>query len=750
MSGEQPTGLNPPQREAVEHGDGPLMVLAGAGSGKTRVLVHRIARLIEDGVPPHEILAVTFTNKAAGEMRARLREMMRVSAERMWIGTFHSTCARLLRLYGERIGLRRDFAIFDDDDQQRLLSRLLKEEGYEDSMTPRTLGSLIDRAKNRGQDPVTATADAYGGDVVRVVYPRYQQRLARENAVDFNDLLLKVLELADDAEVGPELSRRFAHVLVDEFQDTNLVQYRLVRHLVRGTRNLTVVGDDDQSIYSWRGAEPRNLLDFDRDFPDARVVKLEQNYRSTAMILDAANAVISRNRDRHVKALWTEREGGDPILWEEAADERAEADFIARAITGLVAEEGRDWGDMAILYRTHAQSRVLEEQLRRHRIDYRIVGGVSFFQRREIKDALAYLRLMGNPAADSAFERIVNVPARGIGKTTLDRVRAHAQVAGLGLLDAARSCAHGAVGSLGAGPRRKLAAFIQVIDGLRGVQAAGASVAELLIQTVERTGYAKRLEIEDTPEARDRLANLAELVSMASDFDDETGGKGTLVDFDERIALSSANDSVDGRGTCVTMMTVHAAKGLEFPVVFLCGMEDGLFPSLRERAPGKPGDAEASMEEERRLAYVAITRAQDRLVLTSASSRRHWGEIRFGRPSRFLDDLPAECVAVRAKPARAPSVAPRAQLGGQRARGGGHDEFDQRAWEDDVPVIDLSEEGMDESDDEGLRAGATVHHAAFGTGRVVEAGGEGKERKLLIDFPSVGRKRVLARWVKPG
>ncbi|HTM23347.1 MAG TPA: UvrD-helicase domain-containing protein, partial [Kofleriaceae bacterium] len=552
------SGLNPEQQRAVDHPGGPLLVLAGAGTGKTRVLVHRIARLVRTGTPSWQVLAVTFTNKAAGEMRERLRAVLGGRAEDMWIGTFHSTCARLLRRHGERIGLGRDFTIFDDDDQQRILSQLLKEGGYDDAMSPRTLGSIIDRAKNRGADPVAFAKGAYGDDVVAAVYPRYRDRLAREDAVDFNDLLLKVLELADDAEVGGELAGRFRHVLVDEFQDTNLVQYRLVRHLARDSRNLTVVGDDDQSIYSWRGAEPRNLLDFDRDFPDAEVIRLEQNYRSTSVILDAANAVIANNVDRRGKNLWTDRGGGEPIVWEEAPDDRAEAEFVARAVTGLVQEDGRSWGDVAVLYRTHAQSRVIEEQLRRYRIDYRVIGGVSFFQRREIKDVLAYLRLVANPAADSCFERVVNVPARGIGKTTIDRVRAHAKVANLSLLDAARSCAVGAVASFNPGARRKLADFIGILDGLRNVQAAGASVAELIIQTVERSGYRSRLEIEDTPESRDRLGNLAELVTMASDFDDETEGKGTLVEFDQRISLSSAVDEADGRGKALSMMTIHA------------------------------------------------------------------------------------------------------------------------------------------------------------------------------------------------
>ena len=738
--------LNPEQRRAVEYGAGPLMVLAGAGTGKTRVLVHRIARLVRGGVSPAEILAVTFTNKAAGEMRARLRELLAYGADRMWIGTFHSSCARLLRQYGRAVGLSPDFTIFDDGDQNRLLTALLKEANLSDAMTPRSLSSIIDRAKNRGEDPVAASVGRFGEDVVRHIYPLYQERLAREDGVDFNDLLLKVLDLAEDAEIGHGLSQRFRYVLVDEFQDTNLVQYRLVRHFAGGSRNLTVVGDDDQSIYSWRGAEPRNLLDFDRDFPDAEIVKLEQNYRSTTVILAAANAVIAKNLERRSKALWSDREGGEPVLWEESLDERGEADFIARGIGGLVHEEGRDFGDIAILYRTHAQSRAVEEQLRRYRIDYRIVGGVSFFKRREIKDTVAYLRLVANPAADSCFERIVNVPARGIGKTTIDRVRAHARVAGISLLDAARSCAAGAVASVGTAARKKLAGFVKIISELREVKSDGASVADMIIQTVTRSGYRERLEIEDSLESRDRLNNLAELVSMASEFDDETNGEGTLVEFDERVSLSSTSDDADGRGEMVTMMTIHAAKGLEFPVVFLCGLEEGLFPSLRER---DEADSHDTIEEERRLAYVAMTRAEDRLILTNARVRRHWGESRMNPPSRFLDEIPAHYLAVRAQPQASPRPQRSQAMPGRRPAGNGfgrdHDDFDQRTpWEDDVPVYEPGEAGAGTVPD----AGDIVEHSSFGKGRVLEGRGEGKDRKLLIDFADVGLKTILARFVE--
>ncbi|HVV82597.1 MAG TPA: UvrD-helicase domain-containing protein, partial [Kofleriaceae bacterium] len=679
--------LNPEQRAAVEHGDGPLLVLAGAGTGKTRVLVHRIERLVRSGVAPWEILAVTFTNKAAGEMRERLRQLLGVGVERMWIGTFHSICARILRRYGEAIGLPPDFQIFDDDDQAKVVTGLLKAMACEDSVSARTILSRFDYAKNRGIDP----AEAPGGmpfvdDIVRDLYPQYQARLAREKAVDFGDLILKVLELGRHPDVGPRLQTRFRHVLVDEFQDTNLVQYQLVRMLSSGTGNLTVVGDDDQSIYAWRGAEPRNLLDFDHDFPHVREIKLEQNYRSTATILDAANAVIGRNQDRRGKSLWTEAGGGDPIGCYTAGDDRGEAEWVARTLRGLVDDGECSPGDVALLYRTNAQSRVLEEQLRRFRFEPKVVGATAFYERKEVKDAIAYLRLVANPDADSAFERVVNVPPRGIGTATVDRLEAHARQQKIGLLAAARDAARGGT-DLGAAARKKLAGFVALIDGLREVHAAGASLAELVIQVVDRSGYRAHLE-GDGDEGRDRMRNLAELVNVATDFEDERGAGGGgpaagagagasgsgdgsdddapgtadgLAELLERIALVGAADQADGRGQTVTLMTIHMAKGLEFDVVFLCGMEDGLFPSMRPRAEI---DEVAAMEEERRLAYVALTRARRRLFLSYARVRRVWGDMKLQQPSRFLDEIPASCFPVP-PPAAArvrvgpPAMAPR-------------------------------------------------------------------------------------------
>ena len=751
--------LNAEQRAAVEHGDGPLMVLAGAGTGKTRVLVQRIARLVEDGTEPWAILAVTFTNKAAGEMRHRLRQLLGEAADAMWIGTFHATCARILRRYGHRVGLTKSFVIFDDDDQVKLVERLLKETGLDEQISPRTVLSRIDRAKNRGVDPRTVKTGVFD-DVIDRVYPLYQAQLEKENAVDFNDLLLKVLELFKHEDTGNALRMKFRHVLVDEFQDTNRVQYDLVAKFADVTRNLTVVGDDDQSIYAWRGAEPRNLLDFDRDFPDARVIKLEQNYRSTQTVLDAANGIIRKNIDRHEKSLWTDAGAGEPIEIYQAGDERGEGYFVAQSIRRLLDESAYSPRDIAVLYRTNAQSRVLEEYLRSANVPSKVVGAVSFFERKEVKDVIAYLRLLRNAAADSAFERIVNVPARGIGDTTVDRLRAAARANGTGMLDAARLAARGEVAGLGVGPRKKLLGFAELVDGLADVVAQGASVAETIIQVVERSGMKAKLEADNTTESRDRLENLAELVTMASDFDDEMDDPRTIDEFLERIALAAPGDQQTDEH--VVLMTIHIAKGLEWPVVFIAGLEDGLFPSLRAR-DGQSEDA--ALEEERRLAYVAITRARERLVLSLARQRRIWGETKPSMPSRFLADLPASTLAapLRARPQlpRGPKIedgnwpqssgqwrAPR-RSGGSPAmragmgRGTRGDEFDQRV-DYDEPVY-----RVDDNDRDGAQfvIGSTVSHSTLGAGRVVAVTGSGKDLKVIVDFGAIGQKTVYARYL---
>ena len=770
--------MNERQRAAVEHGDGPLMVLAGAGTGKTRVLVHRIARLVETGTPPWEILAVTFTNKAAGEMRHRLRELLGEAADAMWIGTFHATCARILRRWGSYVGLRKGFVIFDDDDQMKLVERLLKDTGLDEQVSARTILSRFDRAKNRGISP-TAHKTGVFDEIVDQIYPLYEAQLHKENAVDFNDLLLFVLKLFAIDEVKAVLGVRFRQVLVDEFQDTNKVQYDLVTRFAEATRNLTVVGDDDQSIYAWRGAEPRNLLDFDRDFPDATVIKLEQNYRSTQTILDAANCIIRKNRDRHEKSLWTDKGGGELLEVYQAGDERGEAYFIANSIRRALDDGPMSPNDIAVLYRTNAQSRVLEEHLRAMRIPAKVVGAVSFFERKEIKDVVAYLRLLGNAAADSAFERVVNVPARGIGDTTVERLRAAARAGGGNLLDAARLAARGEVAGLGAAARKKLHSFVELVDGLGEVIEQGASVAETIIQVVDRSGLRAKLEAEGSTESRDRLDNLAELVSTASDFDEEyaaeapdspstaaisgrwmqapsddpdpaaAGAFRAVHDFLERIALSSSADQTAAEQ--VVLMTIHIAKGLEWPLVFISGMEDGLFPSLRER-DGVSEDA--ALEEERRLAYVAITRAREKLVLTHARTRRVWGEIRIQGPSRFLADLPSSSLSapVRSHATTMPT-GPRIVDGNFAPKRSGwaqrrvQNEYDQSTSYDDEPVYRIDDDLTGRST--GFTVGGTVVHGTLGMGRVVAISGQGKDQKVLVDFGAIGQKTVFARYLQP-
>ncbi len=788
-----PPPLNQRQRAAIEHGDGPLMILAGAGTGKTRVLVHRIARLVQSGVPPWEVLAVTFTNKAAGEMRHRLRDLLGDQADAMWIGTFHAICARILRQHGEASGLTPDFVVFDEGDQLKMIERALRDTGVasDAGARPGAVLARIDQAKNEGaipeawrpraagsasRDPEpTTTDDAGHGDsgqgdadspddtespddadsdpgaaehdqatddpastatiasgstaigtqaqiddgVLARVYPRYQAMLDREDAVDFNDLLLRVLALLDHPTAGPVLRAKFRHVLVDEFQDTNQVQYDLVWRLAEATRNFAVVGDDDQSIYAWRGAKPGNLLHLDRVLTDVRVVKLEQNYRSTQTILDVANRVISKNRHRHDKALWTDQGDGPLVDLSRSDDERQEARWVAgwirhalggglRGLGGSATRpEGYAPSDVAVLFRTNAQARVLEEHLRAARVPSRVVGATSFYDRREVRDVVGYLRLLVNPDADTALERVINVPPRGIGEKTIAQLRAHAKVTGATMSATTQLAAQGGIATLGAGPRKKVAAFVDLVEGLRLAMAASPSVAWIVAQVVERSGMAAKFQADGSAEAMDRLGNLAELINAASDLEDEAVPRGprddapardeanpgaddpdlspgehvlehpkgddlrpgehvpgheqalsqltfsptaAVVQFLERVSLSSpADEAQDGKSAAaaraapaVSLMTIHAAKGLEWPVVIVTGMEDGLFPSLRQREDATPGEA---LEEERRLAYVAITRARERLVLTYARTRRVWGETQMQDPSRFLDDLPDEALS---------------------------------------------------------------------------------------------------------
>jgi len=720
------SSLNSRQREAVVHEGGPLVVFAGAGSGKTRVITFRVAQLIAThDVAPWRILAVTFTNKAAGEMRERLLSLLGEQGAAVQVGTFHATCARLLRRYGESSGLSKDFTIYDDQDQQALVKRVLRDLGLDEKRyQPKAMAGRINRAKQEVQGPdQIETPDAWS-EVVRRVYTSYEARLQQANALDFGDLIYRTVRaLESDAAFRDAIVGRFSHVLVDEFQDTNHAQFRLVRLLSEGHRNLCVVGDDDQSIYRWRGADRRNILDFRASFPDATLVKLEQNYRSTQRILRAANAVIARNTDREPKELWTDNPEGDPILVVRTMDERDEARLVVRGVREL-SSQGNRLSDVAVFYRTHAQSRVIEESLRSANIGYRIVGGMRFYDRAEVKDLLAYLRVMTNPADDMSLLRIINTPTRGIGKTTINRLLDFAAQFGQSLSDLLEDDAM--LGQFGSGARKRLEAFRGLMSTLGDVAASGAPLGEVGAELVQQSGYAEMLQHDDTPEADARFQNIQELVASMDEFQSERP-ESTLAEFLENVTLQTSADEQTG-GDRVTLMTVHAAKGLEFPVVMVTGLEEQVFPFKGI----DPWEDPEELEEERRLAYVAFTRAERRLVLSFAAVRRIFGQQRVGIPSRFLTELPAEDIewigARSTSPARAPAS-------------------EERQYEPSESYVDYSE-GSDLSDLEGLRRGTRVRHPKFGVGEVREVM-QGSPPRVSVHFPGWGTRKIIASYLEP-
>jgi len=768
--------LNPEQREAVLHGDGPLLVLAGAGSGKTRVIVHRIAHLVRvRGVSPWHVLAVTFTNKAAGEMKERLEALLGPEATELWVQTFHAFGARFLRREAARAGLPPAFAIYDDDDQLRLVKRIMAELGLEDGspLTAREALSRIDRWKNaalRPEDVRTGELDL-AGETARDVWARYQAALARAGAVDFGDLLVKPVRLLEEDEVlRGRWSRRFRHLLVDEFQDTNPVQYRLLKLLAGPERNVCVVGDDDQAIYRWRGADVRNILEFDRDFEGARVVKLERNYRSTRSILDAAHAVISRATRRREKRLWTEAGAGDPLALVVGDDEHDEAQRIARSIA-LERGRGTRGDEIAVLYRTNAQSRAIEAALREARIPYVIVRGTSFYDRAEVKDAAAWLRLALNPASDLDLERAVGRPPRGIGEKTMERVRGHAAATGKTLFEAIadrdgvpelKTAAKRALGELQA-VVASLAADLPVLD-------AGVAVQEAL----KRSGLLARLGEEKTDEAADRAENLMELVAAAREFDESIVGEPPprdpeeprpppLARFLEQIALLGEADAETPEGR-VALMTLHAAKGLEFDAVIMAGLEDGTLPHERPWMDRSPGERAAELDEERRLCYVGMTRARKRLTLSLARRRIGFGEggatWRSMEPSRFLADLPPELFGLPA--ARAIAPAPRTPVIRRHPGalpGDPHIELDAEEPLEPrrppslarrgggEPTIDYSFDQRHDGPAAPFSPGERVLHASLGEGIVVACDAGGRDAKATVRFFEAGEKRVVARFL---
>jgi DNA helicase-2/ATP-dependent DNA helicase PcrA len=754
--------LNPEQREAVLRTEGPLLILAGAGSGKTRVIAYRIAYLVGAGLADEDrVLAVTFTNKAAEEMRERVAHLLGIDGSRLWISTFHALCARLLRREAPAIGLSRDFVIYDSADQQAAVKQILKALDIDDKLLPPRIAlARISQAKNRMQGPESLRAGwSLRDEQIAKVFERYQDALKESNALDFDDLLLKAVELFERApQVHERYAERFRYVLVDEYQDTNRPQYLLVRQLAERHRNLAVVGDPDQSIYKWRGADLRNILDFEQDFGETHVVRLERNYRSTQVILGAASAVIRQNRDRKEKRLYTERKGGAKVLYFRGSDEVAEADYITRILREALADDAR--ATAAVLYRMNAQSRAIEDALMREGVPYRIVGGVRFYERKEIKDALAYLKLILNPHDDVSFRRVVNVPARGIGKTAMEAIEGSDPTlvepdapplvaAGLHQLAASRSLWARTVHVLGGRrlPARAHAALERFHDLLTrlGGFARTATVSSTIAHVLETSGYLAELDEERSEEADERAANLKELVSGAREYETRDP-EASLGGFVDRLSLLSEVDEEQGaRGARVWLMTLHAAKGLEFPTVVIAGMEDGVFPHSRSLEAD-------DLEEERRLCYVGMTRAQRQLVLTGSASRRVFGDYQDCQPSRFLGELPPELVdrVDRGYAGRGAGAASRTSGQGWGGRRGPFREGlpPRRPPVVREPAPAYRYEDEDQSAVGGFTIGMRVRHAQFGVGTVqaVEPGGD--DLKVTVRFASVGTKKLMARFAR--
>ena len=745
--------LNPEQREAVLHTTGPLLILAGAGSGKTRVIASRIAYLVGDGhARADEVLAVTFTNKAAEEMRNRVELLLGSDCSRMWVSTFHSLCARLLRREAPAIGLSRDFVIYDSPDQLSVVKQGLKALNIDDSfIQPRAALSRISHAKNRMESPEDVAGAAGWNrrdEQISKVYAYYLNALKESSALDFDDLLLKTVDLFEQSEaVRTRYSTQFRFVMVDEYQDTNRPQYLLIKRLAEFHRNLCVVGDPDQSIYKWRGADLRNILDFERDFPEAVTVKLERNYRSTQIILDAASAVISKNHNRKDKHLWTDQKGGALITYYRGNDDLEEADFITRTARGSLSDAGD--GMVAVLYRTNAQSRTIEDALMREGVTYKIIGGVRFYERKEVKDALAYMRLVINPHDDVSLRRVINVPARGIGKGVMDAIESvsptdHSDLpllsAGLQPATAANSLWTRLVRGLdertfGGRAAASLTAFRDLIVTLTDV-ARQEPVSTAIGKMLDQSGYLQDLREERSEEADTRVENLAELVSAAREYEGRDP-EPSLNGFVDRLSLLSDTDEEAGsKSARVWMMTLHSAKGLEFPTVIMAGLEEKLFPHSRAL------EDDDELEEERRLCYVGMTRARSRLVITGAARRRIFGEYQSSEPSRFIDEIPAALLE---------RVAPKFSGSGYQGNFP-HYEFRTNPYgrggrtKEAAPVYAYEDE--DQTPGGSLRPGMRVKHAQFGTGTVISVEQLDDDTKVVVSFNAVGRKTLRAKFAR--
>ena len=721
--------LNPDQQDAVLHPSGPLLVVAGAGSGKTRVLTHRVAHLIATGTHPMHILAITFTNKAAGEMRERVEALVGSVAERMWVSTFHSACVRILRMQAERIGYPKNFSIYDQSDAQRLVGYVIRDRGLDAKRFPaRGVQARISLWKNEMITPDDAFVKAENVFDTKhaEVYREYQSRLIKAGAMDFDDLLLNTVKLFRDHQaVLADFQRRFEHILIDEYQDTNIVQNEIVMMLADAHHNVCIVGDTDQSVYRFRGADFRNIEQFETAFPEVTVVVLAQNYRSTQTILDAANAVITNNEKRKPKELWTELGQGDRIVRYYADDEYNEANWVIAQQQKMQEDDGRNWSEMAVFYRTNAQSRILEESLMYAGVPYKVIGGTKFYDRREVKDALAYLRCTANPLDEVSLKRILNVPKRGIGDTTVDRLNSYALKEQIGFASALRRTADAGIGGAAS---KGIASFVALIDDLES--RLGQGPGPVLRHALEASGYLQELQAEDTVESAGRFENLSELIGSASEF--------TQVDeFLEQVSLVADTDQIDSDNH-VTLMTLHSAKGLEFPVVFIVGMEEGIFPHSRALVD------QLELEEERRLAYVGITRAKEKLFLSHAWSRNLYGSTQYNPPSRFLDEIPGELLQ------REGSV----DSGADEGRGSYRPRPEQSAekkieWtKATIPRYRRSTEVVGDLTgvNAGLKVGDDVEHPSFGEGVITNIRGAGESTEATIEFANHGKKHLALAW----
>jgi DNA helicase-2/ATP-dependent DNA helicase PcrA len=712
--------LNAPQNEAVCHTEGPLLILAGAGSGKTRVLTHRIAQLISKGVPPWQILAVTFTNKAAGEMRERVAGLIGPAAASMWVSTFHSACVRILRQEIEELGFAKNFVVFDTQDQLIVIKNILKEKNLSDkTYHPKALLSSISSAKNEliGVDEYLHQAADHWANITADVYKEYQKKLRSNNALDFDDLIMLTVRLFREVPaVLQKYQERFRYIMVDEYQDTNHAQYVLINLLAEKYQNLCVVGDDDQSIYSFRSADIRNILEFERDFPQVTVIKLEQNYRSTKNILHAANEIIKNNRGRKSKRLWTENFEGEKILLYQADDDREEARFVAEEITRLVREEGRKYSDFALLYRTNAQSRTFEEAMMGRNVPYRVIGGMRFYERKEIRDTLAYLRLVYNPADKVSLSRIINVPKRGIGEASFDRFQFFMEDNHYTVLEGLEHI--GEIASLTNRGIKPLQEFNQLLQNWVAKRDE-LSVKELTETILHTSGYLMDLRNEGTIEAQGRLENLDEFIALTVEFERNSDDK-SLAAFLETVALVADIDNYETDSDAVVMMTLHSAKGLEFPAVFLVGLEEGLFPHSRSLMENR------ELEEERRLCYVGITRAKQRLYVTYANMRTMYGNFNNSIPSRFLLELPKETIT------NIKALRKSAAAGGPEKAG--------------KPVSTQKASVNKGANPEDIQIGCKVSHPKWGVGTVVTKEGSGAEAQVKIAFPGLGIKSLILAY----